>query len=117
MIYQASHVFINRCFYIILTTVIFFFSLILFWRSYFVLFPIEKAKYFAYGYVELTEFIRSNPDSHFVVDRARLPIPYIELAFFLKIPPEEFQNSGDATIRENYYDNPPFDQKFKFATI
>ncbi|OGM15603.1 hypothetical protein A2V56_00145 [Candidatus Woesebacteria bacterium RBG_19FT_COMBO_42_9] len=109
--------FINRGFYIILTTVIFFFSLILFWRSYFVLFPIEKAKYFAYGYVELTEFIRSNPDSHFVVDRARLPIPYIELAFFLKIPPEEFQNSVDATIRENYYDNPPFDQNFKFANI
>jgi hypothetical protein len=112
-----SSKFVNRGFYVILGALVFGFSLILLWRSYFVFFPIEKAKYFAYGYVELAEFIRNNPDSHFVVDRARLPIPYIELAFFLKVPPEEFQNSVDPTIRENYYDNPPFDQNFKFANI
>jgi len=108
---------INRGFWVILGIVVFCFSLILFWRSYFVIFPVEKAKYWAYGYAELSQFIKKNPDSHFVIDRVRIPIPYIELAFFLKVPPQEFQNSVDPTIRKNYYENPPFDQNFKFANI
>jgi len=96
--------------------VIFIVSIVFFWRSYFVFFPKEKAKYWGYGYDTLAQIIKTS-DEHFMIDRERLPIPYTELLFFLKVPPEEFQNSVDQNIKANYYQNLPFDQNFRFANV
>ena len=100
-----------------LVVLIFIISAIFFWRSYFVFFPKEKAKYWGYGYSNLAEIIKANPGEHYLIDRARLPIPYTELAFFLKIPPRQFQASIDNNIKLHYYDNLPFDPNFNFANV
>jgi len=92
-------------------------SVAFFWRSYFVFFPQEKAKERGFGYDRLAEFIKTNASDHFVIDQARLQIPYIELAFFLQVPPSQFQSSIDQNIKEHYYEGLPFNPNFIFANI
>ena len=96
---------------------VFVISVLFFWRSYFVFFPKEKAKYWGYGYNTLAETIKTNPYEHYLIDQARIQIPYVELAFFLKIPPEEFQRSVDPSIKIHYYEGLAFDPNFKFANV
>lgn len=108
---------LNVIFKSILVTFVFVVSVLFFWRSYFVFFPKEKAKSWGYGYNFLAEIIKTNPDEHYVIDQARIQIPYVELAFFLKVPPSQFQRSVDQNIKSHYYDGLPFDPNFHFANI
>lgn len=94
-----------------------FFSLVSLWRSYFVLFPIERAKTWGYGFEQLTQEIKKRPEEMFVIDQSRTKPTYIELAFFLKYPPEKFQQETDRSIKNNYYTNTKFDSFYRFANI
>ena len=96
-------------------------SLLLLWRSYFILTPKERAKVWAYGFSQLAEQIKTHPNEKFLIDqseriRAQNPA-YIQLVFHLKLPPEELQKGVDQSIKENYYTDPKFDQEYNFANI
>lgn len=90
---------------------------IFFWRSYFVLLPFERAKIWGYGYQKLAKQIKLNPEQEFLIDTSRLKPSYIELAFFLKYPPEKLQSAVDPEIKNNYYTNIKFDNHYKFANL
>jgi hypothetical protein len=92
-------------------------SLLLLWRSYFVLLPKERAKTWGYGFKQLADEIEKRPDRAFVIDQARIKPAYIELAFFLEYPPDKFQEEVDQDIRNNYYHNVSFNQNYSFGNI
>lgn len=92
-------------------------SLVLLWRSYFILLPNERAKTWGYGFEKLAEEIDIRPNEVFVIDQSRLKPAYIELAFFLEYPPEKFQNEVDQSIKDNYYKNINFSDSYNFANI
>ena len=102
---------------ILLSIPLIIFSGLLFWRSHFVLFPNEKAKTWSYGYAQLAELIKSQPDQHFVIDQSRTQPSYILLAFYLKYPPEKLQEAADPDVKKNYYTNITFSDKYKFANL
>ncbi len=95
----------------------FILSLVLFWRSYLVLMPHERAINWGYGVEQLAQIIKNNPEKHFVIDTSRTKPTYINLAFFMKIDPAEFQKSVNQNIKENYYTNVKFDGFYKFANL
>ena len=90
------------------------FSLVLLWRSYFVLFPIQRAKSWNYGYEQLATYIKENLKEHFVIDSGR-NVPYILLLFWLKYPPAQFQK--ETRLIENYYWNVSNNLNAKFSNI
>lgn len=92
-------------------------SLLLLWRSYFVLFPNERAVIWGKGFQQLAFEIKQRPKDNFVIDQARSKPAYIELLFFLKYPPEKFHDEVSPTIKSNYYTDTAFDQNYKFANI
>lgn len=92
------------------------FSLVMLWRSYFVLLPNERARVWGWGYSQLAAEIAKRPDQKFVIDQSRIKPPYIQLAFHLKYPPEEFQKLRP-DIKNVYYQNPKFDPDYQFANI
>lgn len=96
---------------------VFGFSIILLWRSYFVLLPAERAKDWSYGYKTLAQFIAKNPESRFVIDQNRLKPSYIEIAFYNKTEPLLLQQSTDHKIREDYYNNSNFNPNYNFENI
>ena len=100
-----------------LTLLITFFSFIVFWRSYFVLFPKERAKTWDYGYTQLAQIIKNNSEKKFVIDQSRMNPSYVLLAFFLKYPPEEFQKLTDPKIKDAYYSNIQFNPHYSFSNI
>ncbi|MBI3397091.1 glycosyltransferase family 39 protein [Candidatus Woesebacteria bacterium] len=102
---------------ILVYSFVFVFSLVLLWRSYFILMPHERAKNWGYGYNQLADFIKNNPGKKFLIDQSRSKPHYIELAFFLKYPPSDLQKSVDQSIKDLYYQNPPFNPDYKFANI
>lgn len=59
------------------------FSLLMLWRSYFVLFPVEREYIWGGGYEQLAKFIKENSKEHFVVDSGR-GMPYANLEFYLQ---------------------------------
>jgi hypothetical protein len=91
------------------------FSLVLLWRSYFILFPVQRAKAWNSGYEKLAEFIKANPDQHFVIDNART-VPYILLLFHLKYPPSAYQLENPQN-QETYYQDTNFSDQVKFANL
>lgn len=100
-----------------LTSFLVVFSLLLLWRSYFVFLPQERAKVWGYGHKQLAEEIRSRPESNFIIDQSRIKPAYIQMAFYLKYPPAEFQKQVDPSIKDNYYDKQDFNAHYKFANI
>ncbi len=99
--------------FILLTCV----SLLFLWRSYFVFLPTERAKVWGYGFHELAQEIQKRPDKHFVIDQTRTKPAYIELAFFMKYPPEKFQAETERGIKDRYYTDLSFNPHYKFANI
>lgn len=93
------------------------FSLLLLWRSYFVLFPKERFPYWSYGYKELAEITKKNPTDHFVIDSARATTVYIGLLFYLKFPPAEYQRQFPRELVRDYYDGPSIDISYRFANL
>lgn len=93
------------------------FSLLLFWRSYWVLFPKERAPYWSYGYQQLSEIVRKSQYETFVIDTARTPTAYIGFLFYLKYPPVEYQRQFSPEFVKKYYANPLLAGGHKFANI
>jgi len=93
------------------------FSLLLFWRSYWVLFPKERAAYWSYGVEQLSEIVKSKPETTFVIDTARAPTTYIGFLFYLQYPPAEYQKQFSSDFVKSYYANPPLSGNYRFANI
>jgi len=93
------------------------YSFLMLYRGYFVLLPQQRAMVWGAGVDKLAEYILSNPNSFFIIDTNRVKPPYAALAFYLAYPPEKFQKQVDQTIKNNYYQNPPFSNHFKFANL
>lgn len=93
------------------------FSLLLLWRSYFVLFPKERWPYWSYGYEQLAGIIKDRPSDHFVIDSTRARTVYIGLLFYLKYPPETYQKLIPPGFTTNYYSNPDIDLSRRFANL
>ncbi|MBU0570244.1 hypothetical protein KKB40_05745, partial [Patescibacteria group bacterium] len=93
------------------------FSLLLLWRSYFVLLPGERATAWSFGFEQLASEISKRPKQQFVIDQSRMKPAYIELAFFLKYPPGKFHQEINASIRDNYYWNTEFNAGYAFGNI
>lgn len=81
------------------------------------LFPNERAKAWGYGFSELAEVIKKNPDTKFLMDQSRTKPVYIELAFYLKYSPDKFQTEVDQSVVKNYYTKVNFSDTYKFANI
>jgi 4-amino-4-deoxy-L-arabinose transferase-like glycosyltransferase len=92
-------------------------SLLLLWRSYFVLLPNERAKYWGYGLEQLSEIVQANPEKIFVIDQGRIKPVFPQMAFFLKYPPEKYQTETERGVKDNYYTNPDFIPEYTFANI
>ena len=92
-------------------------SFVYLWRSYFVLLPKERARVWGFGFRELSEEIKKRSGEKFMIDQARSKPAYIELAFFLRYPPETFHQEVDAGIKKNYYTDPSFNENYKFGNI
>lgn len=88
------------------------FSLILLWRSYFILLPKERARVWGYGVPELVEEARKFPGEHIIVDQSRKKPLYIQLAFFLKYSPQQFQLTAKDKIVSSYYENVDFNPHY-----
>jgi len=106
---------IGRWLTVFLGGIILIFSLIMLWRSYFLLFPAERARAWSYGYEQLANFVKNNPEKRFVVDNYR-GIPYILLLFHLSYPPVEFQKENPRNV-DDYYVNAEFFKNVKFGNV
>lgn len=100
-----------------LLTLLVVLSLILFWRSYWVLFPKERGLYWSYGYEELATRAKNEPLKKFVVDTARAPAVYIGLLFYLQYPPVEYQKLFRPELVKNYYADLSLSGEYKFANF
>jgi hypothetical protein len=96
---------------------LFCYSLLMLYVSYFVLFPKERAGGWNFGYSNLAEFIKERPREKFLVDDTRNPRLYVLLLYFLKVPPGEYQKKIDPYFKNNYYNNPPMADSFSFANV
>lgn len=105
----------TKVFYLVFSGLILV-SLVNLWRGYFVLFPAERAASWNYGYEELAEEI-SEGREHFVIDNSRIKPPHILLAFYLKIPPYEYQAFARTKIIEGYYEDTEFDTYYKLLNF
>lgn len=84
-----------------------FVSLILLWRSYFVLLPGQRAVWWNYGAKEIAQFIKENPNEKIVIDNTRDQALYSPIIFYLQQDPQEFQKQF-TEIKARYYQNPAF---------
>ncbi len=108
---------VNPKIFVPLLLVLSAFSLLLFWRSYFVLFPKERFPYWSYGYQQLSEIVKSSPDEHYVIDSSRAGTVYIGLLFYLRYPPEQYQRQFSPDVIKRYYDDPSISVNHSFANL
>ena len=85
------------------------------YRSYFILLPAERARAWDFGYQQVAKLAEDSPQSHFVVDNGR-SVPYEELLFFLKYPPEKYQKETNL-VGKNYYGDVSFSGMAKFGNV
>ena len=81
------------------------------------LFPKERAAYWSYGVEQLSEIVKSKPETTFVIDTARAPTTYIGFLFYLQYPPAEYQKQFSSDFVKSYYANPPLSGNYRFANI
>jgi 4-amino-4-deoxy-L-arabinose transferase-like glycosyltransferase len=79
------------------------YSGLLLFRSYFVLLPGLYQEAWNYGYKELTEEIKRQPRTKFIVDNSRNVRNYILPLFYLRFPPGKLQKTADEKVLKNYY--------------
>lgn len=101
-------------FIILIFTILSFATL---YRSMAVLMPNERATNWGYGFDQLAQEIKNRPLEEFLIDTSRMKPVYIELAFFLKYPPDKLQQVVDQSIKENYYHDIGWDNYYKFQNI
>lgn len=92
-------------------------SLVLLWRSYFVLLPFERAGAWNCCIRDLVYESKMRAGEHFVIDQSRQPPMYVGLAFFMKLKPQVLQASSDPAIRENYHHWLKFNGERSFANL
>lgn len=97
--------------------ILFTFSLLLLWRSYFVFFPQQRAVWWNYGYQQLTEIIKDSPQNNFIIDNTRSGPVYINILFYLKYSPTKFQKQFSSKFIDSYYSNPSYNSNYKFSNI
>lgn len=91
------------------------FSLLLLFRSYYLLFPMQRAKAWNYGYKQLSSYISENPQKEFIIDNSR-GVPYILLLYYLKYPPTSFQQENPKNS-DQYYTDTAFNSNANFANV
>jgi len=98
-------------------TFLFLYSLLMLYRSYFVLFPIERAEGWNYGYSQVSKYLRENPEEQYLIDNNRNPRNYILLLYYLQYPPQNYQNEVDAKYKADYYRSLPPENSYHFSNI
>jgi 4-amino-4-deoxy-L-arabinose transferase-like glycosyltransferase len=101
----------------IILSFFFAYSLFMLYRSYFILFPRERAGAWNYGYSQVSDFIKVNSGEKFVIDNSRNPRNYILLLYYLKYPPLLYQNEVPEIYKNNYYQSLPPETSYKFSNI
>lgn len=94
-----------------------FYSLILLWRSYFILLPNLNAFAWNYGADQVTQYIKSNPNKHFIIDNSRNSREYILLLYYLKYNPQKFHQEIGDYWSKNYYQNHNYLSNVSFSNI
>ena len=89
-------------------------SAVLLWRSYFILFPMERAEAWDTGYDQIAKLINSYPNNIVVVDNSR-EISDILLLFWLNYPPEKFQK--DNPLKGNYWSDSSRNSEIKLGNV
>lgn len=102
---------------LLITLIMIISSLLYLYRSYAVYLPNERAKVWGYGYEQLAKEIQKRPEQKFIIDSSRIKPAYIELAFYLKVPPEILQASVDQNIKMHYYGDIPWSGNYKLNNI
>ncbi len=98
---------------LIIFVVFTFLTIVTLYRSLAVLQPNERAVNWSYGFDKLAQEIKKRPNEQFIIDDSRMKPVYIELAFFLKLPPKDLQKAVDQTIKNDYYMNSKWDSHYK----
>ena len=93
-----------------------FFSLVSFYRSNFILLPRERFSVWKYGFSELTENLTRYKNEKILIDDPE-GTSYVELLFFLKYNPEDYQRTISPRILAEYYKNVDWNKKSSFANI
>ncbi len=97
------------------------FSLIMFWRSYFVLLPQERSDVWGFQYKILADYIKGHPNDTFLIDQSTRTRPqdvaYAQMAFYLKLDPKELQKDQKPDLVKNYYTDIEFNFIHKFANV
>ena len=108
---------VNKNFRYIVFVLIALYSLIVVCKSYYVLFPKERAQAWNYGYDQVSSFIKEHPGEQIVFDSSRNPRAYILLLYHMNVPPQTYQKEVDSYYRENYYSAPPPSDDYKFLNV
>ena len=94
-----------------------FYSLILLWRSYFILLPNLNAFAWNYGADQVAQYIQSNPNKHYIIDNSRDARQYILFLYYLKHDPQKFQQEIGDYWSKNYYQNTNSLSNISFSNI
>lgn len=92
-------------------------SFIALWRSYYILFPKERAKVWGYGYNKLVDEIVQHKDTSYLIDEARMKPGYIQYLFFSGYDPVKFQQQFSEDLRNNYYSDLEFDLSYRIENV
>lgn len=96
---------------------LFIISLILLWRGYFVFLPKERATWWSYGYQQLSEIIKTNPDTKFIIDNGRSISVYMPILYYTQYSPSKLQHLFSPEFVNNYYSNPPFNPNYQLDNV
>ncbi len=96
---------------------LFGYSLLLLWRSYFVLLPGLMASAWNYEYSVLAEEVKQDTDIWYLIDNSRNPRLYSLMLFHLQFPPDKYQNTYDTEIVKKYYDGFKVSDDKKFGNL
>ncbi len=94
-----------------------FYSLIMLWRSYFILLPNIYASSWNYGADQVVQYVKSNPDKHFIVDNTRNPRQYILFLYYLKYNPQKFHQEIGNFWSKDYYQNTNYISNISFSNL
>jgi hypothetical protein len=94
---------LKNIFGVIAVGVVACYSLLVLYTSYFILFPVERAHAWNYGYDQVAKFINRYPDDKYLLDDTRNPRAYILLLYHLRYSPEKYHQEVDPFYRNNYY--------------
>lgn len=107
----------NKIFLILLFLGIFLYSLILLFRSYYILLPKLYASAWNYGADKVAKYIQSNPNKHYIIDNSRNSRQYILFLYYLKYNPSKFQQELNKKWSANYYNNTNYISNISFSNF